>query len=127
MSMQRKALSGALWGAGASWGFRGISALVFLILARLVDPSAFGLVALAAVYVMTVQALSDQGLATALIQRETIEEAHKDSAFWANLFIGVAIALLTVIFAGPLARLYGEPRLAPILRWYAVGPVLTSL
>ena len=125
--MQRKAVLSALWAAGATWALRGISAVVFLILARLVDPSAFGLVALAAVYVMTVQALSDQGLATALVQRDTIEQAHKDSAFWANLFIGVAIALFTLALAGPLAAFYGEPRLAPILRWYAIGPVLASL
>ena len=127
MSMQDKALSGVFWAAGATWALRGISAIVFLILAHLVDPSAFGLVALAAVYVITVQALSDQGLATALIQRDAIEEAHKDSAFWANLFVGMAIALSTVALAEPVARLYGEPRLAPILRWYAIGPVLASL
>jgi PST family polysaccharide transporter len=125
--MQDKALSGVFWAAGATWALRGISAVVFLILARLVDPSAFGLVALAAVYLITVQALSDQGLATALIQRETIEEAHKNSAFWANLFVGVVLALATVVLAQPVARLYGEPRLAPILRWFALGPVLASL
>jgi polysaccharide transporter, PST family len=125
--MQDKAMSGVFWAAGATWAFRGISAGVFLVLARLVDPSAFGLVALAAVYLMTVQSLSDQGLATALVQRETIEAAHKDSAFWANLFVGVALALSTIVLAEPLARFYGEPRLAPILRWFAMAPVLASL
>ena len=125
--MQRTAAWSAIWSAGETWALRGISAVVFLILARLVDPSAFGLVALAAVYVTTVQALSDQGLATALIQRDTIEQAHKDSAFWANLFVGVALALSTIALAGPVARFYGEPRLAAVLRWYALGPVLASL
>ena len=119
--MKRTAVLSALWAAGESWSLRGVSLLVFLVLARLVDPAAFGLVALAAVYVTTVQALSDQGLATALIQRENLEEAHKDSAFWANL------ALATLALAWPAAAFYSEPRLAVILRWYALWPLLGSL
>jgi O-antigen/teichoic acid export membrane protein len=125
--MKRTAVLSALWAAGESWSLRGVSLLVFLILARLVDPAAFGLVALAAVYVTTVQALSDQGLATALIQRENLEDAHKDSAFWANLAVGAILALATLALARPAATFYGEPRLAAILYWYALWPLLGSL
>ena len=125
--MKRTAVLSALWAAGESWSLRGVSLLVFLVLARLVDPAAFGLVALAAVYVTTVQALSDQGLATALIQRENLEEAHKDSAFWANLAVGAILALATLALARPAAAFYSEPRLAVILRWYALWPLLGSL
>jgi O-antigen/teichoic acid export membrane protein len=127
MSMKRTAVVSALWAAGESWSLRGVSLVVFLILARLVDPASFGLVALAAVYVTTVQALSDQGLATALIQREHLEEAHKDSAFWANLAVGAILALTTLAIAEPAAAFYKEPRLASILRWYALWPLLGSL
>ena len=127
MSLKRTALVTALWSMGESWGLRIVSALVFLLLARLIDPAAFGLVALAQVYLMAVQTISDQGLATALIQRDSLDEAHKDSAFWANLAVGLALMLLTVLFAGPLASLYGEPRLAPVLRWYALAPFLSSI
>jgi PST family polysaccharide transporter len=127
MSMRRTAVVSALWAAGESWSLRGVSLIVFLILARLVDPAAFGLVALAAVYVTTVQALSDQGLATALIQRENLDEAHKDSAFWANLAVGALLALATLAIAEPAAAFYKEPRLASILRWYALWPLLGSL
>jgi Membrane protein involved in the export of O-antigen and teichoic acid len=127
MSLKRTALVTALWSMGESWGMKIVSAGVFLLLARLIEPSAFGLAALAQVYLMAVQTISDQGLTTALIQRETIEEAHKDSAFWANLGVGLALMILTIAFAGPLADLYGEPRLAPVLRWYSLAPLLTSV
>ncbi|HKF61296.1 MAG TPA: lipopolysaccharide biosynthesis protein [Dongiaceae bacterium] len=127
MSMKRTALVTALWSMGESWGLRIVSAGVFLLLARLIEPAAFGLAALAQVYLMAVQTLSDQGLTTALIQRETIEEAHKNSAFWANLAVGLALMGLTILFAGPLAGLYGEPRLAPVLQWYSLAPFLTSI
>jgi len=83
-------------------------------------------VALAQVYVMAVQTLSDQGLATALQQRESIEPEHKDSAFWANLAVGALLGLATLVAAEPLARLYGEPRLAPVLRWFGLTPFLAG-
>jgi len=127
MSMKRTALVTALWSMGESWGLRIVSAAVFLLLARLIEPAAFGLAALAQVYLMVVQTLSDQGLTTALIQREAIEPAHKDSAFWANLGVGIALMALTILFAGALADLYGEPRLAPVLRWYSLAPLLSSI
>jgi PST family polysaccharide transporter len=127
MSMKRTALVTALWSMGESWGLRIVSAVVFLLLARLIQPAAFGLAALAQVYLMAVQTLSDQGLTTALIQRESVEEAHKHSAFWVNLGVGLALMALTIIFAGPLATLYREPELAPVLRWYSLAPFFTSV
>ena len=122
--MKRTALLTGLWSMGESWGFRLVSAAVFLLLARLIEPTAFGLAALAQVYLVVVQTLCDQGITTALIQRESLEEGHKDSAFWANLAVGVILMGLTILFAGPLAALYGEPRLAPVLRWYSLVPLL---
>src|SRR5215470_7413464 len=127
MSMRRTALVTALWSMGESWGLRIVSAAVFLLLAHLIEPAAFGLVALAQVYLMVAQTLCDQGLTTALIQRETIEAEHKDSVFWANLAVGAVLMGLTIAFAGALAEAYGEPRLAPLLRWYSLAPLLTSI
>ena len=125
--MKRTALLTGLWSMGESWGFRLVSAAVFLLLARLIEPTAFGLAALAQVYLVVVQTLCDQGITTALIQRESLEEGHKDSAFWANLAVGVILMGLTILFAGPLAALYGEPRLAPVLRWYSLVPLFASM
>ncbi len=127
MSLRRTALVTSLWSMAESWGLRLVSDGVFLLLARLIEPAAFGLAALAQVYLMVVQTLSDQGLTTALIQRAEIEEAHKDSAFWANLAVGLGLMLLTIAFADGLAGVYGEPRLAPVLRWYSLAPLLASL
>lgn len=47
MSMKRTALLTGLWSMGESWGFKIVSAVVFLLLARLIEPTAFGLAALA--------------------------------------------------------------------------------
>jgi PST family polysaccharide transporter len=125
--MKRAALLAILWSMGESWGFKIVSAIVFLLLARIVAPDAFGLVALAQVYLAAIQILCDQGFATALIQRATLDAEHKDSAFWANLAIGILLMVLTLFLAGSLAQLFGEPKLALVLRWYSLVPLLSSL
>ncbi|HEY1963882.1 MAG TPA: oligosaccharide flippase family protein, partial [Acidobacteriaceae bacterium] len=125
--MKRAALLAILWSMGESWGFKIVSAVVFLLLARIVAPAAFGLVALAQVYLASAQILCDQGFATALIQRATLDAEHKDSAFWANLAIGILLMVLTLFLAGPLAQLFGEPKLAMVFRWYSLAPMLESL
>jgi len=50
--MKRAALVAILWSMGETWGFKIISAVVFLLLAHIVAPEAFGLVALAQVYLV---------------------------------------------------------------------------
>jgi len=127
MSMKRAALLAILWSMGESLGFKIVSAAVVLLLAHIVAPDAFGLVALAQVYLAAVQIVCDQGFATALIQRAALDAEHKDSAFWANLAIGILLMVLTLFLADPLAQLFGEPKLAMVLRWYSLAPLLSSL
>lgn len=125
--MSRTATRTAFWSAVESWGVRGISALAFLVLARLLEPEAFGLMALAMVVVLILQMLADQGFAAAIIQRQALEPEHLDSAFWATAVLGAGLGGLTVALAGPIATLYGEPGLAPVLRWLALAPPLMAL
>ena len=125
--MKRVALLAILWSLGESWGFKIASAIVFLLLAHIVAPDAFGLIALTQVYLAAIQILCDRGFATALIQRATLDAEHKDSAFWANLAIGILLMVLTLFLAGSLAQLFGEPKLALVLRWYSLVPLLSSL
>ena len=57
MSMKRAALLAILWSLGESWGFKIASAIVFLLLAHIAAPDAFGPVALAQVYLAAIQIL----------------------------------------------------------------------
>lgn len=127
MNLRRSATHAAFWGLAQKWGYHAVRLLVFVVLARLLDPASFGVVALAGVFVLLGEMLVDQGFADALVQRTAVGPAHLDSAFWASFAIGVMLTAGCVLFAGPLAAVFDEPRLAPVLR--ALGPVLliTSL
>jgi PST family polysaccharide transporter len=125
--LRQAAARGFFWSAVETAGGQLFAFAVFLILARLLTPADFGLVALAMVYIRVVQEPFDEGLADAVIQRRELEPAHVDSAFWLSLGAALAIAVATAFLAGPVAGLLGEPRLAPIILALSVSFPLVGL
>jgi O-antigen/teichoic acid export membrane protein len=124
MTLKAKVAHGLKWQVISIIGRQLVSLVVFTTLARLLSPSAFGLVALAAVYLGIVTMFIDQGITQALIQRQDLEAGHKDAAFWFNLVCATILCLSTIVLAGPVAALFKEPRLVPLLRWSSLGLVI---
>ena len=122
MSLKAKVAQGLKWQAVTIVGRQLLSLLVFTTLARLLDPSDFGLMGLTYVYLMLAGMLTDQGIGTALIQRANLQREHWDTAFWFNLGCATLLCLGTIALANPLASLLGEPRLAPLLQRAAATP-----
>jgi polysaccharide transporter, PST family len=99
-------LAGPLrWAFVMSWGQRGVSTVVTFVLAALLGPHDFGLVAIAAVYVAFMQVFLEQGIGAAVIQRARLEPEHLDSAFWMNLVWGLLLTGVSIGVAGPWAAL----------------------
>jgi PST family polysaccharide transporter len=127
MSLRDQAVNGLLWSFLDRWGGKLFAFVIFLVLARLLDPAAFGLVALATVFVSFVQVFVNQGFAEAVVQRHDLEPAHLNTAFWTNMGMGVVMTLLGVLGAGPVAALFGEPALAPVVRVLSLAFLLSAL
>ena len=118
---QRGAVHGVFWTALQSIGVRLFSLLVFIVLARLLTPSDFGLVAMAGVFVALGDTLVAQGFGTAITQREELEPAHESTAFWANMMAGVALGGLLFAAAPSIAGLYGQQELTSVVRWLSLA------
>lgn len=88
---------------------------VSLALAALLGPEAFGVVALASIYVLFVEFLVRQGIVQAVIQKRDLSAAHTDAAFWMTLGTAVALAAATIGLAGVWADLNSAPALRPLL------------
>jgi O-antigen/teichoic acid export membrane protein len=86
-----------------------------LLLARLLVPDDFGIVAIATTFTAIITSITELSLAAALVQHKELHEDHFDAAWTLNLLRGAILALLIWVLAIPIARLYGDPRLAPIL------------
>ena len=127
MSLKQKAIKGVIWSAIENWGRQAISFGVFFLLARLLGPETFGLVALASIFLAFVQVFLDQGLSQAIIQRHELEEEHLDTAFWTNLSLSVPLTIVSIACAGLVANFYNEPQLTPIIRCLSLSFILASL
>lgn len=106
---------------GASWIVAGRIVMVLsltvntIILARLLEPSDFGLVAIATTIAVIVEMSTKLSLNLALVQSKEVTNAHLDTAFTLNLIRGLLIGAVIMLLSGPIAALYGDERLAPLL------------
>jgi O-antigen/teichoic acid export membrane protein len=127
LSLRAKAVGGAAWASLEVWGRQLLGLAVFTLLARLLDREAFGLVALAGVYIAFIQMFVTQGFGEALVQRKELKSSHLDTAFWVNIVVAIVLAVLTITFRHPLAVMLKNERVAPVLAWLAVGMPLMAL
>ena len=91
------------------------------MLARLLLPEDFGLMAMALVLVGLGRAFADFGLSGALIQRSEVSPEERSSLYWLGLGAGGAIAVLLVAVAPLVGAMYREPRMVEPLRWVALS------
>ena len=82
-----------------------------IVLARLLTPDDFGLIAMVAVLVNFVALFTDAGLAQATVQRKTITHEQISTLFWINVLITTLLALIVVALAPVVVWIYSEPRL----------------
>lgn len=126
-TLKKKAIQGAKWSMIQEVMGQLIDFFSIIILARLVGPKDFGLVATAAVIIVSIRPLISQGMGVAITQREEIENEHLDTVFWSSLLCGCLLALGLVASAHWWSTVFSEPDLATILPWLSVNIVLVSL
>ena len=127
MSLQRQAARGVFWTAISNWGYQLSALVIFAILSRLLDPVAFGLVALATVFINLMALVEEQGMADAVVQRADLEPEHLDTAFWVSVGLGVALAIVISVSSALIADLVNEPDVGPILAWLSLSLVFAGL
>lgn len=105
-----------LWRFFERCGAQGVSFIVALVLARLLDPAVYGTIALVTVFTAIMQVFVDSGLGSALIQKKDADDLDFSSVFYFNL--GVCLLLYGVMFfAAPLiARFYEMPEMTKLVR-----------
>jgi len=125
---ERRTFLGSLkWAFAMNWGQRTLSALFTVVLAALLGPHDFGVVAIALVYIGFMHVFLEQGVSTAVIQREDLEPDHLYAAFWMNLAACVVLAGITVGVSGWWAEVNGAPELQEVLSVLSLVLVIEGL
>ena len=98
-----------------------------VILVRLLQPSAFGLAGMAMLFSGLVLIFSDIGLGAALVQRKSITEADRSTAFWTTVTFGALCTLTAIALSGPIASFFHQPQVKNLLMVLSITFVLGSL
>jgi O-antigen/teichoic acid export membrane protein len=126
-SPKRSLLRGAAWTVGTRWGIKAIAFVNTIIMARLILPADYGVVAMAMLVVGLIQAMMDFGAATAIVRKETVSDDFVNSAWTLRLFQSLGIALLLVSVSWAAAASFEEPRVLAVLWVLAIGVLVQGL
>lgn len=126
-NLRSKVIRGAFWSLVQGWGSQFGSLVIFFLLARLLDPGSFGLIALASAFLAFMQVFLSQGFSDALVQRKNLEAEHLDAAFWTSITLGSGLMLLGISTSNLIADLFSSPELVPVLRWFSIILLINSL
>lgn len=114
--LTRRAAHATWWSALEIAARYGVQLAVMILLARLLTPADFGLIAMLLVFTSIAVLLVDSGFGTALVQKQDTSDDDETTVFLAGLGISV-VAGLTLWFAAPaIARFYSQPLLMPLTR-----------
>lgn len=118
----------AVWALLDRWVSRSVTTVVFIILARLLTPHEFGIVALALVVRNFLGVFVDQGFNEAIVQTPEPGRRYANTAFWTAIATGSVLTLVTIGLAPFIARgVLGNASVAPLLRVLAISLTLTAL
>lgn len=119
-NLKSKGATAFLWDFFGKMARHGTSFIVTVFLARLLEPSAFGLIAMVMVIVSIAFIFTDVGLGSALIQRRRVLPVHYASVFYFNIFIGGVLTLITFFSAGWISDFYDNQQLILIVQVMAL-------
>ena len=101
--------------------------LHFVILARLLSPSEFGLMAIIMVVIGFSQAFMDMGISNAIIQRQHISHNQLSSLYWLNIFSGLVLFCIVILMAPVIADFYDEPALVKPLMVLSIVFIIVAI
>ncbi|MDY6956543.1 MAG: MOP flippase family protein [Pseudomonadota bacterium] len=125
--LRRQALSGTRWTALAAAVGNVLQLIQVAVLARLLDPVDFGLMALVMVVLAFVQSYADLGLSQALIARGSVAPRRFAAFYWLNVISGCGLFTAVCVFSPVLAHLLGNPALTPLLPWAGASLLILPL
>lgn len=118
--LQKKVFSGLFWKFGERIGAQAVSFVVSIILARLLLPSDYGVIALITIFIDIANVFVSSGFGAALVQKKDADEVDFSSVFYFSILMSWVLYGIVFAFAPAVAGFYRKPILIPVLRVMAL-------
>lgn len=126
MSLRKKAISGTVWIFAQQFGSQGISFLVSIVIARILDPSEFGLIGMIGIFMALATTLVNSGLAQSLIRTAKPDQEDYSTVFFFNLAMSILIYIILFLTAPLIADFYNQEILTGIVRLYCLSFIINA-
>ncbi len=125
--IKHKAITGLIWQTAQKFATKFVSLFVSILLARLLSPDDFGLIALTSIFLSIAGIMADSGLGTSLIQKKDIDHLDTNTVFLFGLGVSSVLYLILFFCAPLIAGMYDRPQLIPILRVLGINLLFSSI
>lgn len=119
-------LWGMIWKFGERVLAQGISFIVSVILARIMLPQQYGLVAMVLIFISIADILVTSGFSTALIQKKDASRLDFSTIFWCSLIMSILVYVLMFFGANSIAEFYGVPELVLLIRVFSLKVLISA-
>lgn len=127
MAKNTSVITNFLWRFSERCGAQFVSFVVSIVLARILAPEDYGMVALVTVFISILQVFVDSGLGTALVQKKDADDLDFSSVFFFNVFVCIVI-YIGLFFAAPfIARFYSNEELIAVIRVIGLTIIVSGI
>lgn len=116
-----------LWRFAERWGAQGVSFIVSIVLARLLMPADYGIIAIVTVITSILNVFIDSGMANALIQKKNADDLDFSSVFYFNICFCTLLYMILFVMAPFIANAYNLKKLTSVLRVLGLTIVVSGL
>ena len=126
--MDRKiVVSSLIWRFAERCGAQGVSFIVGLVLARLLAPEDYGLIAIVSVFTTFINIFIDSGMGGALVQKKNADDIDFCSVFYFSILFSIVIYIAFFFLSPLLASLYDAPQLVPVFRVMGITFLISGI
>lgn len=127
MTLKLKTFSAVRWTTAATVAKTLLQLVQIAVLARLLAPADYGLMAMVGVVLAFASIFADMGVNSAYIQRKNVTQEERSSLFWLNVAMSGKLTFLVIIFSPLIAYFFGDIRLTHLLMLAACTFVISAL
>jgi len=127
MNLKETAIRGLKWSSASRFGQQLLQFITLALLARLLAPEDFGLMASAMVVIGFINVFRDLGISAALIQKKEISDELFSSVFWLSLCAGGLLMIMLIILSSFIANFFNAEALVTILKVLSISFLFSGL
>jgi O-antigen/teichoic acid export membrane protein len=127
MELERRVVNGLAWASGARVLQQLIQFAALIVVARILSPDLFGVVAVAAAFVGFLTLVAEFGFGAALVQQQVVTEEQRSTIFWGALGAAFVLVAVSAAVAPLLAEFMREPRLVTVTRALSFTLLFTAV